>query len=190
MKKKMVGVMLTAMCLTASVSVFAAPSIGQIIPEAPVVVSGTLESYQRLIVQDADTDAYSNSLVAEAVLDANDETKVTTVVETLEKLGVEDLTTLTTTDNEPVDPAEYEYLTPFVDLALDTNGVISYEIEGDVTANINFEAAKETEKEDLMLMMIDPDTAETFFIAVDELDENGWLTATYPTLGPFALLTK
>ncbi len=190
MKRRLVSVMVTVMCLAVSASVSAAPSIGQLIPEAPVVVSGSLQSYQRLIVQPADTDAYTNRLVAEAVLDANDETKVTTVVETLEKLGVEDLTTLKTTDNEPVDPSQYEYKTPFVDLALDTNGVISYEIEGDVTANINIEAAKESNKEDLMLLMIDPATAETFFIDVDELDENGWLTATYPTLGPFALLTK
>ena len=46
MKRKYFSILLAAMTIAASVNVYAAPSIGQIIPEAPKVVEGNLSNKQ------------------------------------------------------------------------------------------------------------------------------------------------
>ena len=59
MKRKYFSILLAAMTIAASVNVYAAPSIGQIIPEAPKVVEGNLSNNQQMIVKDVDTGAVS-----------------------------------------------------------------------------------------------------------------------------------
>ena len=51
MKRKYFSILLAAMTIAASANVYAAPSIGQIIPEAPKVVEGNLSNNQQLIVK-------------------------------------------------------------------------------------------------------------------------------------------
>ena len=51
MKRKYFSILLAAMTIAASANVYAAPSIGQIIPEAPKVVEGNLSNKQELIVK-------------------------------------------------------------------------------------------------------------------------------------------
>ena len=46
MKRKYFSILLAAMTIAASANVYAAPSIGQIIPEAPKVVEGNLSNKQ------------------------------------------------------------------------------------------------------------------------------------------------
>ncbi|MCD7868479.1 MAG: hypothetical protein LUG62_09920 [Clostridiales bacterium] len=179
------------MAIGVAVPTMAAPSIGQIVAEAPVVISGNLTEDQQLIVQDVDTSAYTSTVVAQVVTDVNDDNTIVTMKEVLTTLGVDTSTTTTTTDGKTINASAYEFLTPYVDLVISENDVISYESTGQITATVTFEAAKGMDKSDLLIMQIDPTTGAVYFITVEDLDpETGEITATFETLGPIALITK
>ena len=63
MKKKLISILLAVMTISASVPAFAAPSISQIIPEAPKVVEGNLKAGEELVVQDVKTEEYKKVTV-------------------------------------------------------------------------------------------------------------------------------
>lgn len=113
MKRKYFSILLAAMTIAASANVYAAPSIGQIIPEAPKVVEGNLSNKQELIVKDVDTGAYKDKKVAEVVTKVNDDNTKVNMNEILKDLKVDTTETIKTNTEKKVNPSLYESLTPF-----------------------------------------------------------------------------
>ena len=192
MKRKYFGILLAAMTIAASANVYAAPSIGQIIPEAPKVVEGNLSNNQQLIVKDVDTGAYKDKKVAEAVTKANDVNTKVTVPEILKDIDVDATKTFKTKNtNQKVIPSMYEPLTPFVDLVIKEGDKITYETDGAIKTTLTIEVAKDVNKKDVLLMQINPITGEPTFIAIEKLNKaTGEITATFDSLGPVMLIEK
>lgn len=191
MKKLFVSMLLAAMTIGMSAAVFAAPSISQIIPEAPIVVSGNLSAGEQLVVQNANTAAYANQTVANVVNEANDENTRVSIKEILAELDVDTKGVIRTENKKLVNPTLYEPVTPFVDLVIKQADQVRYESTGKITATVVIEPAKDMEKKDALLMQIDPGTGKVYFVDIEKLDkETGAITATFPTLGPVALLEK
>lgn len=190
MKRKTIAALIAVLTVSMSTSVWAAKSISQIIPEAPVVITGNLTGNQTLVVENANTNAYKNTTVAEVVKKANDDNTITTVKEVLAELKVDTKTEeIKTTTGTTVNPTLYEQITPFVDLAIKENDKITYETTGAIQATITVEAAKEMKKKDVLLMQIDPNNGKVYFVAPEKLDsKTGEITATFQTLGPVAVL--
>ena len=183
-----------AMAFGMTATAVAAPSIGSLIPEAPALVEGTLPENYWLAVQDADTASYTNETVARVVERFNDdEAEVPmTFPEVLEELEVDTETEIRTHALDVVvNPLDYESLTPFVDLVITDGTEVSYTTDGEVRATIQVEPARDLEAEDLLLMQVDPETGEVYFLDVEEYDpETGEITATFPCLGPIMVLVK
>lgn len=184
---------------------FAAPSIGQLIPEAPVVISTEVTIPDGLVldVKDAAPDKYENATVTDVVklFNDDDDTTVVSVMDVLEALKDSSDKALdpageikTYHEGTVIDPEEYEPLMPFVDLIL-TDGVdVFYDLDGTVVkvkATFKAEVAKDLNEEDLLLMQIDPVTGEVYFVEIEEYDPvTGEITAEFPCLGPFTILEK
>ena len=64
MKKFIAMICAVAMSASMAITAVAAPSIGQLIPEAPVLVAGEFPEGYELAVQNADTSAYEVKDVA------------------------------------------------------------------------------------------------------------------------------
>lgn len=191
MKRKVISVLIAAMTALMVCSVCAAPSISQFIPENPVVIEGSLQPNEILMVQNANPSAYKDKRVAEAVERANDENTVTTIKEILTILDVDTSQNVRAENGQIVNPTLYEMITPFADLVIRKGDEVKYESDGTIKASVTFEPAKEMNKDDLLLMQIDPNTGKVYFIVPDELDPvTGAITAKFPTLGPIALLKK
>lgn len=170
-------------------NVLAAPSISQIIPENPKLISGNLKEGERLIVQNTKTELYKNTNVANVVEKANDDNTVITMKEILTELHVNLKETIHTQNGKEINPTLYEQLIPFVDLAVTDGEKIHYEADGKIKASVTIEAAKKMNKNKLVLMQIDPETGEVFFIVPEKINKKtGEITATFPTLGPITLL--
>lgn len=191
MKRKAAAALLAALTLSMAMNVWAAPSISQIIPENPQVVSGTLTGSQQLAVQNADPSAYADKTVADTVTWANDDNTVATIKEILTRLGLDTKAEFKDIFENKVNPTLYEQLTPFVDLVIKEGNNVSYASNGQIKAKITVEAAKEMKKEDLLLMQVDATTGKVYFMPIEEFDPvTGEITATFPTLGPITLLKK
>lgn len=191
MKRKAAAALLAALTLSMAMNVWAAPSISQIIPENPQVVSGTLAGSQQLAVQNADPSAYADKTVADTVTWANDDNTVATIKEILTRLSLDTKAEFKDIFENKVNPTLYEQLTPFVDLVIKDGNNVSYASNGQIKAKITVEAAKEMKKEDLLLMQVDATTGKVYFMPIEEFDPvTGEITATFPTLGPIALLKK
>lgn len=195
-----------ALSVSMAMTAVAAPSIGQLIPEAPEVVSGEIPTGYYLAVQNVDTTKYEVKTVADIVekfnLDDTDPAYVpVSVADILEALkdyqpkaeGQDESQPVeykTTSDN-PIVPTDYESITPFVDLVLTDGTDVEYTNDGKIKATVKVEVAKDLKAEDLVLMQIDPATGEIYFIEIDEYDpETGAITAEFPVLGPFMVLEK
>lgn len=191
MKKLVAFVCAAAMTLGMAASVIAAPSIGELIPEAPVVVSGEIPTGYTLEVQNVNTEKYENKDVAEIVTKFNDEETVVSVTDVLEALKVDLTKEVKTVNDTVIDPTEYEAITPFVDLVITDGTEVEYTLEGKVKVTLTVEVAKELKKDDLIIMQVDPTTGEVYFIELDEYDPvTGEITAEFPCLGPFTILQK
>lgn len=189
MKRKTAAALITALALAATASVAAAPSISQIIPENPRVVEGNLKDGQQLVVKNADTAAYQDKKVAEAVEWANDDNTVPTVKEILTRLDVDTKQEFRTESGHKVNPTLYEQLTPFVDLVIQEGNQVSYTSDGQIKATVTVDAAKGMDRRDLLVMQIDPNSGKVYFVTVERFNrEKGEITATFPTLGPISLL--
>lgn len=191
MKKRIAVLLIAAAVAGSSVFAAAAPSISQIVPEAPQVIEGNLSANQQLVVQNANTGAYTNKEVASVVEKVNDENTKTNMNQILTELKVDTAQKIESNTKKPVNPTLYETITPFVDLAIKENDTITYTSEGKIEASMTIEAAKGKKKKDLLILQLDPETGAVHFVAVDKLDrKTGEITATFPTLGPIALLEK
>ena len=190
MKRLTAFICAAAMTIGMTMTAAAAPSIGSLIPEAPTVVSGNIPTGYTLTVQDADTSSYTNATVATVVDQFNDDTVTMSVADALTALGVDTTAEIRTQNGVVVDIAAYEALTPFVDLAITDGTNVEFTLDGEVTATLVVEVAKDLTAEDLLLMQVDPETGDVYFIDVDEYDPaTGSITATFPCLGPFTVLT-
>lgn len=201
MKKKVMLGVIAAMVVSMSATVFAGPSIGQIIPEEPQIVSTNVPEGAKLVVSTIDVtdektlDNYtSNETVKTLLKTVNDEeTKPTieTVKEVLKEMNVEDVTNVETKSGEKVDLTEYKFTTPFIDIAEQIGDQITYKTNGDLEVKVKIDAAKEKKAEDLLLMLVDPETGKVVFITIDEIDPvTGELKVTLPFLGAITLLDK
>ena len=191
MKKKYLSILLAAVTITASMSVYAAPSISTIMPEAPRVVEGNISAGQKVIVQNANTAAYKNKTVADLVDKVNDDSVQMTMEDILTALGINADEQQETPDGRDVNPSLYELLTPFVDVAIQEGDNVTYESDGSIKVTLNIEAAKGAKMKDLLLMQIDQETGKVSFVPAEELDpETGDMTVTLPSLGPVALVGK
>ena len=191
MKKKYLSILLAAVTITASMSVYAAPSISTIMPEAPRVVEGNISAGQKVIVQNANTAAYKNKTVADLVDKVNDDSVQMTMEDILTALGINADEQQETPDGRDVNPSLYELLTPFVDVAIQEGDNVTYESDGSIKVTLNIEAAKGAKMKDLLLMQIDQETGKVSFIPAEELDpETGDMTVTLPSLGAVALVGK
>lgn len=191
MKKKYLSILLAAVTITASMSVYAAPSISTIMPEAPRVVEGNISAGQKVIVQNANTAAYKNKTVADLVDKVNDDSIQMTMEDILTALGINADEQQETPDGRYVNPSLYELLTPFVDVAIQEGDNVTYESNGSIKVTLNIEAAKGAKMEDLLLMQIDQETGKVSFIPAEKLDpETGDMTVTLSSLGPVALIGK
>ena len=191
MKRKYFSILLAAMTIAASANVYAAPSIGQIIPEAPKVVEGNLSNNQQLIVKDVDTGAYKDKKVAEVVTKVNDDNTKVNMNEILKDLKVDTTETIKTNTEKKVNPSLYEPLTPFVDLVIKEGDKITYETDGAIKTTLTIEAAKDVNKKEVLLMQINPTTGKVTLVAIEKLDKaTGEVTATFDSLGPVMLIEK
>lgn len=90
-----------------------------------------------------------------------------------------------------VDLTEYKFTTPFIDIAEQIGDQITYKTNGDLEVKVKIDAAKEKKAEDLLLMLVDPETGKVVFITIDEIDPvTGELKVTLPFLGAITLLDK
>ena len=186
------------MALGMSASALAAPSIGELIPEAPTLLSGEIRDGWWLTVTNADPDKYEDETVKDIVSRYNDEDDLTatTVVDVLEALGVDLTQEIKTTKGNVIDPTLYKSLTPFVDLVITNGTEVAYkaadedsveaqteaaletEAQTEVTvaekapegikASMKVEPAKDLKLENLAIMQIDPFTADPYFIELDD----------------------
>ena len=190
MKRKTIAALIAVLTIGMSTSVWATPSISQIIPEAPKTEQGTLSDGQTLAVKNADTASYKDETVAKAVEKYNDDETVVTLTEFLSDLGLDTKTEkFKTTTGEPVIPSLYESVTPIIDLVIEENGKKIYETSKPIKATITVEAVKGMNKEDILLMVVDTVTKEVYFISPEEFNsETGEITATFPALGALTVL--
>ena len=113
MKKKVMLGVIAAMVVSMSATVFAAPSIGQIIPEDPEIITSTLYDEWRLRVQAIDgtdekaLDAYTKIEALKSILrTVNDEKNKPTIEQiedALKELKVEDLQKVKTESEDEID---------------------------------------------------------------------------------------
>ena len=174
MKKKVMLGVIAAMVVSMSATVFAGPSIGQIIPEEPQIVSTNVPEGAKLVV---------------STIDVTDEKTLDNY--TSKEMNVEDVTNVETKSGEKVDLTEYKFTTPFIDIAEQIGDQITYKTNGDLEVKVKIDAAKEKKAEDLLLMLVDPETGKVVFITIDEIDPvTGELKVTLPFLGAITLLDK
>ena len=203
MKKKVMLGVIAAMVVSMSATVFAAPSIGQIIPEDPEIITSTLYDEWRLRVQAIDgtdekaLDAYTKIEALKSILKTvNDEKNKPTIEQiedALKELKVEDLQKVKTESEDEIDLTEYKLITQFVDLALVRGDEVKYTLDEDIVVKIAFEAAKEKQAEDLVVVMISPETGKVAFITFDEDDfdsKTGEMKVKLPFLGAMTILDK
>lgn len=191
MKKRIASILIAAAVMGMSVSVWAAPSISEIIPEAPQVNQGNLSSNQQVIVQNANTGAYVNKDVAKVVEEVNNGNTKVEINKVLTDLKVDTNSELKTEKNQKVNPTLYETITPFIDLAIQENNNISFKLDGEIEVTMTVEAVKGMDKKDLLILVLDPETGAVQFVSIDKLNkETGEVTATFSKLGAIAFLEK
>lgn len=193
MKRKVIYVLIAALSIGIAGNVFAAPSISQLIPEAPIVVEGNLKEDEKLAVDNANPDKYTNQKVAETVKWANDDATVATVKDILERVekgsAKKAATETVTSTGKKVNPTLYEQLTPFVDLVIQKNENIIYTSDGAIKAQVTVDAAIGMRRKELLVMQLDPETGKAYFSTVEKLNrKTGEMTVTFETLGPFSVL--
>lgn len=196
-----------AMTLTMGMTAMALPSIPGAGVEEVVVSEETaklIPEEKKLVVETADPEKYNKEAVSEKVIKAvallNDskQEEPVTMKAVLEALEIVDITKVPVKDSEePADLTGYEPITKFTDLKITDGTSVEFDVNGEViSAEVTFtvEALKDVEDlEKILIMQIDPETGEVYFIEVSEEDfdaETGELTVKFPCLGPFTILEK
>ena len=168
-----------------------------LIPEAPTVFTGSEnipDGYILVLNEEPLTVIYSNSDIANLVKSFNDENSTMTIHEIIEELGISEDEVMAT-DGVIVDISEYDVLTPFFDVFIDSSSSsvldVRYGLDSDMVFSFKCEAAKLFDIDSLLLMVIDQETGEVYFCELTDYDPmTGEITVEVPTLGPIILLSK
>ena len=219
MKKLTTVICASVMAVTLSVNAGAAISIGQMIPENPTISEESKEYIPEpeknlIVVKKIKAENYADIYEAvteeekktvedtiEKINEYNDEKSTLTIQDTMKAFDVKvDEEVLTTDGETTVKPSEYKALMPeFVDLVLENQDTkaLSHTLakEGKIEVTFILEQAKELDEQkaldDLLIMQVDPKTGEVYFIKIKAYDpKTGKITADFPCLGPFTVLTK
>ncbi|MDD3795652.1 MAG: hypothetical protein PHE06_06740 [Lachnospiraceae bacterium] len=201
MRKLTAALCAAAMAVSMAVTALAAPSITTIAPEtlAEVTTSVAIPEGKTVVVQAPVPASYKSKEAAEVVTKLNDDTTTITTAEILSVLKVDTTKEIKTESGTVIDPTAYEPITKFAELAITDGTTAEYSVDGKVVsvkATVTVEALKDLTKEDLkniVLMQIDPETGEVYFIEISEDDfdpATGKITATFPCMGPFTVMEK
>lgn len=163
--------------------------------KAPQVESGNLAADETLVLKNADTKNYVSKEIKTVVEDYNSSRVATTVEETAKALGVNTDEEVKTTSDKTVDLKEYKSLTYFMDLGTQKqdqkDAKISFTSNGETKVKLTVKQAKNQAAEDLMAMIVDPETGAVSFVDVDSVnEETGEIELTVPYFGSITILTK
>ena len=207
--KKAVAVILAALLLLGG-GALAKPSVGNLTQSLRTLEAQTpLSEGLYVDVRQADTSAYENPAVRQAVGVVNDPAVAATVRDTVRQLAdylpegtrldANDIVVLRRDDGTETafDLTVYDFVTPFVDLVV-TDGVEAAFGDGDnvvsAKTTLAIEAlAGETALEDYLILLIEPHTGRLWFIDLDPTAydaETGEVTVVFPSLGAFSLIQK
>ena len=133
---------------------------------------------------------YSSTLVSKAVERFNSDNEIVTFEELLNALN-KNTTNLVTTTGVKVNVEDYEALTPIYDIAIKEGNTLSFTHDKNITLTFACEAAKLEEMNNLLVMLINPNTEEVSLIELTEFDsEYGYMTLDLPSLGLVTVLSK
>ena len=133
---------------------------------------------------------YSSTLVSKAVERFNSDDEIVTFEELLNALN-KNTTNLVTTTGVKVNVEDYEALIPIYDIAIKEGNTLSFTHDKNITLTFTCEAAKLEEMNNLLVMLINPNTEEVSLIELTEFDsEHGYMTLDLPSLGLVTVLSK
>lgn len=163
--------------------------------KAPQVESGNLAADETLVLKNADTKNYVSKEIKTVVEDYNSSRVATTVEETAKALGVNTDEEVKTTSDKTVDLKEYKSLTYFMDLGTQKqdqkDAKVSFTSNGETKVKLTVKQAKNQAAEDLMAMIVDPETGAVSFVDIDSVnEETGEIELTVPYFGSITILTK
>lgn len=202
MRKLVAVICVVALFAIMAVPAMANPSIGSLAATAVSLEAlSPITSGWQIVVEEANPDLYEDEDVKEVVTKANDPEAVLTVKELVEALAskqpegtVNDDGTITVGE-KTIDPAEYDFVTGFVDIVLTDGTTVLFSNDGEVIAvkaTLAIDALKgETDLEDYMILLVNPENGEVCFIELDSDSfdaETGEITVDFPCLGAFALI--
>ena len=159
----------------------------------PEVETGKLETNEKLVLKNAQPTNYASKEIKTAVEDYNTSRVTTTVEETAKALGVNTEEEIKTTTDKTVDLKEYKSLTYFMDLGIEKQDEtkISFDSKGETKVKLTVKQAKNQKAEDLMAMVVNPETGDVSFVEIDSVDEEtGEIELTVPYFGTLTILTK
>lgn len=191
--KSVVG--LTTILATASLMmatpVMAAPSIGQLVPDGVTLIKGdtSLPDNTVLSLQNANVNNYSLNSVQEGIENFNDDNTIVSVEELLQDINFDLNDNVATNNGKPLEVSQLDALMPMVDLVATDGQNSYYNIDGTVTASFKTELAKDMNKDELVIMAVNPDDGSVSFIEPTNYNpENGEITADFNNLGSITLL--
>ena len=133
---------------------------------------------------------YSSTLVSKAVERFNSDDEIVIFEELLNALNKNTINLVTTTGVK-VNVEDYEALTPIYDIAIKEGNTLSFTHDKNITLTFTCEAAKLEEMNNLLVMLINPNTEEVSLIELTEFDsEYGYMTLDLPSLGLVTVLSK
>ena len=133
---------------------------------------------------------YSSTLVSKVVERFNSDDEIVTFEELLNALN-KNTTNLVTTTGVKVNVEDYEALIPIYDIAIKEGNTLSFTHDKNITLTFTCEAAKVEEMNNLLVMLINPNTEEVSLIELTEFDSGyGYMTLDLPSLGLVTVLSK
>ena len=133
---------------------------------------------------------YSSALVSKAVERFNSDEETVTIKELLNDLN-KNTTNLVTTTGVKVNAEDYEAVTSIYDIAILENNTLSFEKSSKIELILKSDLITSLTKEDLIVIQVDSETGEVYFISLSDYDEQyGYATVTLPILGPTMFAIK
>ena len=191
--KTIIGIATTlaSASLMMATPVMAAPSIGQLVPSGIQLITGgtALPKNTALTLQDANTNQYLSSTVKSGVDKFNDDDSITSVSDFLNNIDATQTDVVSTNNGKTLDVSNLEALMPVVDLVATDGSNSYYDINGNIQTSFKTELAKDMDKDDLVIMEVNPNDGSVSFIEpTDYNSETGEITANFDSLGGITLL--
>lgn len=191
--KSVIG--LTTILATASLMmatpVMAAPSIGQLVPDGVTLIKGdtVLPNNTVLSLNDANVNNYSLTNIKNGIENFNDDSTIVSVEDLLQDINYDFNDNVATNNGNTLEVSKLDALMPMVDLVATDGENSYYNIDGTITASFQTELAKDMQKDDLVIMEVNPDDGSVSFIEpTDYNPENGKITVEFNNLGSITLL--